>query len=579
MKRVIQPLLFDGAFGTYYARLTGSHGACEPANLADPVTVARIHREYRAAGAQALKTNTFAANRFALNLPREQVSDILAAGWALAQGEADGAQVYADIGPVNAPPEEALAELKAIGDTFLALGADHFLLETFPEADSPLALAQYIKERCPQAQILLCFAVDQDGFSRQGAFCADLLERAAASEAVFAAGLNCICGPSHMKRLLRRLNGLASVALPNAGYPGLVNGRLTYLDNAAYFAQKLGEMREMGVPVLGGCCGTTPEHIRLAVQELAQRLPGAAPLPGETAVARDEPTTPFARLLAGGKRVIAVELDPPEEDDWGNLSKKALGLKAAGADLLTVADSPLARARADSVLTAARLHRETGLPAMPHITCRDRNPLAMKAALLGAALEDVRDVLAITGDPVAPTDRGDVRGVFSFHSQSLMEFIGRLNRDVFAAHPLHYGGALNLNALRFDPELARAQKKEAAGAAFFLTQPVFSPEAVENLRLARRKLTSPILVGIFPLAGYRNAVFLNNEVPGIQIPADVVESFRELTPAQAREHTLELAVSIATQTAPYCSGYYIMTPLRRTSTVRRLIEAIRRNGL
>ncbi|MDD4797096.1 MAG: bifunctional homocysteine S-methyltransferase/methylenetetrahydrofolate reductase [Eubacteriales bacterium] len=575
------PLLFDGAFGTYYAHLRGVDTPCELANLTDASTVSAIHGEYLRAGAQAIKTNTFGANTAALGLGWDDVRAVLRAGYSLACAQAGDAAVFADIGPIRTPPDGCpRAEYLAIADEFLALGARCFLLETFPAAGWPIALAAHIKAARPDAFIMASFAVDQDGFSREGVYFADILSQARACAHIDAVGLNCICGPAHMLGLVKRLlplEGALSV-LPNAGYPSLVNGRVAYIDNAAYFADKIAELAALGVPILGGCCGTTPAHIRLAAARL-RRL-GLAPPPvqsdGAQPAAAPVRPSPCHRLFCGEKQLIAVELDPPARAEWGDLTLQAQQLKAAGADILTVADSPLARARADSIMTAARLHREVGLPVLPHITCRDRNPLAMKAALLGAVMEGVQDALIVTGDPVVETERG-VRGVFSFHSAGLMDYIGGLNRDVFAQCPVHYGGALNLNAVNFAAELARAIKKQQAGASFLLTQPAFSSAAIAHLRAAAQALDIPILLGLYPLAGYKNAVFLNNEVPGIQIPADVVESFYALTPRQARARALQLALELAAQAAPYCRGYYIMTPLQRSATVCRLIEEIRRN--
>lgn len=575
------PLLFDGAFGTYYAQKTGAATPCELANLYDASTVAAIHREYLDAGAQAIKTNTFGANTAALELPWDQVRQILRAGYAIACAEAGPAAVFADIGPIRTAAELCpREEYLAITDEFLALGARHFLLETFPAAGWPIEIARHIKAACPDSFVITSFAVDQDGFSREGVLYQDILAQARACREIDAVGFNCICGPAHIMRLVKKflpLNGLFSV-MPNAGYPSLANGRMVYIDNAAYFAGKIAELARLGVPILGGCCGTTPEHIRLAARELSSLglRPAAPSMPDAGVPPEEVHVSAFSRLLTGAGPVIAVELDPPAQADWGNLTLQAQALKAAGADILTVSDSPLARARADSIMTAARLHREVSLPVLPHITCRDRNPLAVKAALLGAVIEDVQDVLIVTGDPVVQAER-NMRGVFSFHSIGLMDYISGLNRDVFSHRPVHYGGALNLNAVHFPAELNRAVKKQRSGASFLLTQPAFSSAAIENLRVASQALDIPILLGLYPLAGYKNAVFLNNEVPGIQIPPDVVESFRDLTPREARAHSLELTLSLAQEAAPYCRGYYIMTPLQRSKTVCRLIEAIRRS--
>lgn len=574
------PLLFDGAFGTYYAQLSGRDTPCELANLDDPGMVRRIHGEYIAAGAQAIKTNTFAANTQSLGMPFERVGDVLRAGYHLATQCAQGRPVFADIGPIQPQDdaEDVQPQYRAIEETFLQAGARCFLLETFANTQEPLAAAAYIRQKMPQAYIAVLFAVDADGFSRQGEFFGDMIARAQGSGLVDATGLNCICGPMHMRRLIRRLpTGSVLGALPNAGYATTAGGRLVYQDNAQYFARQIGHMAEAGAKILGGCCGTTPEHIRLA----AQALRAAGPVrvdAGDGMACEAARPSPLQVLLQGERRVIVAELDPPSLADWGAMTDKARSLGVAGADMITVADSPLARARADSVICALRIHRETGLPVLPHITCRDKNPLALRASLLGAAMEGVQDILAITGDPVAPVDR-QAKGVFAFNSAGMMGHIAGLNADIFAGQPFGYCGALNINAPNFDAELKRAARKAGAGASALLTQPAFSDQAVENLRAAHLALDIPVLLGLYPLAGHRNAVFMQNEVPGIDIPADVVDSFAGLNQAQSRERAVAFCMEIAQSAAPYCRGYYIMTPMRRVKAACQLIEQLRRTDI
>lgn len=257
-----RPLLFDGAFGTYYFSLTGDESPCELANLTAPGTVLRIHREYLAAGARAVKTNTFAASPACLPDP-EQLARVIEAGWSLAQRAAaeTGARVFADIGGNDA--ETASGDYLAVTERFLELGARDFLFETLASFDEVLPALGRIRERVPDAAVLVSFAVSQDGYSRRGHYCRILLEAAENCPLVDAAGFNCACGPSHMANLLHNLGPRPKplIAMPNSGYPSSINGRVLFEDNAEYFAQKLAALYEAGAEILGGCCGTTPRHI------------------------------------------------------------------------------------------------------------------------------------------------------------------------------------------------------------------------------------------------------------------------------------------------------------------------------
>ena len=576
-------LLFDGAFGTYYSRLTGVDRAFERANLDDRTTVLRIHREYLAAGAQALKTNTFAANTVALGCTPDAVADVIRAGFAVASEAAQpsGAAVFADIGPVPGDDEAAVAaEFRAIADTFLDCGAESFLLETFPECEQPVALARYIKERRPDAFVIVSLAVDQDGYSRKGLYFRDIAAALKAADAVDAYGFNCVCGPSHMAALVQKLvigGDLVSV-MPNSGYPANSGGRTVYVDNAAYFAQWLQRIHADGVRILGGCCGTTPEHIAAAARLLSGGLPAQAVTPAESA--RETPLPPsgnaFASALSAGRTVIAVELDPPADVNWDELDGAARTLSEAGADVITLADSPLARARADSILCAAKLQREVGVQTLPHIACRDRNLIGLRAALLGAAIEGIRNALVVTGDPVPQADRGEVKGVFSLNAYHLIRYIASMNQELLRGREIFIGAALNINAPNFDGELKRAEKKCADGANFFMTQPAFSDEAIANIKRARAALPDvKLLAGIMPLAGYRNAIFLNNEVVGISIPERMITAFLGKAPEENQAVSVALAMDIVDRIDGCCDGYYLMTPRRKYELIRRLVTQIR----
>jgi homocysteine S-methyltransferase len=572
-------LLFDGAMGTYYfSKNPTAAYPCEEANLADPQAIADIHAAYIRAGAQAIKTNTFGANTTALNCGFDHVQAVIRAGYALACSAAKkpGARVFADIGPM--PAEGAEDELLRIADVFTEAGADAFLLETFGETETVLALSRHIKEKNKHAFILAQFAVMPDGYTRQGVPFTRIAAEMEAADAVDAYGLNCVSGPRHTQENLQKLKAAKKPlsAMPNAGYPQLVGERTFYQSNAAYFASVMAEIRKSGVMILGGCCGTTPEHIAAVKKALSECTEGEAPPKDEKAACKlPKAYNGFYEKLQSGKPVIAVELDPPLDADVSKLMAGARAVKDAGADIITLADNPLARARADSAIMAAKILRECGIETLPHLACRDRNLNAIKAALLALHIEGVRNVLAVTGDPVPEAERTDIKSVFNMNAKLLAAFIAELNQTVFAGDAFAVGAALNINAHKVDLELKRAKEKQAAGVSYFLTQPVFSDAAALALQQAKEGLSAKILAGIMPLVSYRNACFMNNEVSGITIGEDILSAFEHKEKDKAERLGIRLAVDTAKKIAGSADGYYLITPLSRVHVICEIIQKIR----
>lgn len=583
-----RPLLFDGGMGTYYKSKPGQE--CEQANLADPTGILAVHRAYLEAGADAIKSNTFGLPRMAAaQAPGwEQLAD---AGWQLAQQAAaqTGAAVFVDLGP--APDTEALpaAQLyKNLAERFAALGAKNFLFETLSTDAGVVEAAAHIKELVPDAFILVSFAVLPDGYTREGQHCTQLVQRVAACGAVDAVGLNCVSAPGAMRALVQRLGGtkLPLAVMPNAGYPVVTRTRVQYQGKPEYFARELARLAAEGVRILGGCCGTTPAHIaalRGALDTLPETQPAAPAVQLSTAakpaVEKDDA---FLRKLNAGHKVIAIELDSPKDADLTGYLEGARRLRDAGADLLTIADCPIARARMDSSLVACRVHRELGLPTLPHMTCRDRNLNATKALLLGLYAEGVREVLAITGDPIPTAERDEVKNVYQFNSRKLAQYIVSLageGREM--PSPLTVFGALNLNARNFDVELRRAAEKLENGMSGFLTQPVLSAQAVENLKKTRETLgnRAKLLAGIMPVVSQRNAIFMENEVNGIHVDAEIIDRFAGLDRAQGEELGLEVSVRAAQAAAPYADGFYLMTPFNRIALMERLIARLKEEVL
>ena len=579
-----KPLLFDGGMGTYYKAKPGTE--CEQGNLLDPAGVRKVHREYLAAGAEAIKTNTFGLPRMAA--ARQPDWQALArAGWKLAAEAAveTGAAVFADLGP--APDTEAAPAgsiYTAVARCFVEQGAKNFLFETLSSDAGVLEAVQAVKAQVPDAFVLVSFAVLPDGYTREGMYSKDLVRRMTESGIVDAVGFNCVSAPGAMRTLVQQLGSTALPlsVMPNAGYPVVTRTQVKYQGKPEYFAKELARIAAEGVRVLGGCCGTTPAHIA-ALRAALDSLPAvekAAPAvqvstPEAPTVEKDDA---FLRKLNAGKKVIAIELDSPKDADLTNYLAGAKRLQAAGADLLTIADCPIARARMDSSLVACRVHRELGLCTLPHMTCRDRNLNATKALLLGLYAEGVREVLAITGDPIATAERDEVKNVYQFNSRKLAQYIVSLageGREM--PSPMTVFGALNLNARNFEVELRRAGEKLENGMSGFLTQPVLSEQAVENLRRTRETLgeRAKILAGIMPVVSQRNAIFMENEVNGIHVAEDIMEAFAGLDREQGEALGLEISLKMAREALPYADGFYLMTPFNRVALMERLIARLK----
>ena len=579
-----RPLLFDGGMGTYYKAKPGQE--CEQANLTDPDGILAVHRAYLAAGADAIKTNTFSLPRLAAAQQPgwEKLAD---AGWQLAAKAAGetGTAVFADLGPApdteNLPAEQVYL---SVAKRFALLGARNFLFETLSTEDGVLEAIRALKQTVPEAFVLVSFAVLPDGYTREGRYCAELVRRMAQSGVVDAVGLNCVSAPGAMRALVQQLGdaGLPLSIMPNAGYPVVARAQVRYQGKPEYFARELSRLATEGVRILGGCCGTTPQHIaalRTALDALPEALPAApAAKPAAAAKPAVETDDAFLRKLRAGQRVIAVELDSPKDADLTAYLEGARRLQAAGADLLTIADCPIARARMDSSLVACRVHRELGLNVLPHMTCRDRNLNATKALLLGLYAEGVREVLAITGDPIPTAERDEVKNVYQFNSRKLAQYIVSLageGREM--PSPITVFGALNLNARNFEVELRRAAEKLENGMSGFLTQPLLSAQAVENLKKTRETLgeRAKILAGILPVVSQRNAIFMENEVNGIHVDEAIIQKFEGLDRTAGEELGLEVSVQAAKAAAPYADGFYLMTPFNRVALMERLIARLR----
>lgn len=582
-------LIADGSFGTYYSQKYKTVDIPEYANITASQRISEIHTEYINSGAKLIRTNTFASNTYSLDCSIEQVKENIKAAYKIAKEavEQSGKEIFiaGNIGPVPAvfqPDFEAVEEeYYQIAKTFIDEGADILCFETFTQSEHIMPAIKRIKEEC-NPFIIVQFCVNQYGYSEAGESAERLVSETAFSECVDAVGLNCGVGPAHMQQILSRINlnnNCFVTAMPNAGYPLLVRNRVKYADNPIYFASKVNDMALLGADIIGGCCGTTPDYIR----EVAKTVDLTPTVKSDKTSANNENEKPviknsFFRNADGtikDKKLIAVELAPPFGADDKKLLEAAHMLKGLGVDVLTFPDSPSGRTRIDSVLMAQKVKNVTGFEVMPHICCRDKNAIAVRSTFLGASINGINNFLIITGDPIPVMARQVVKSVFNFDSVGLMRIADEMNSEALKDSPLTYGGAINQSRRRIESEIKRVQKKMEAGAEFFLTQPVFTAEDAERLRRVKEETGARILCGIMTLVSRKNALFMKNEISGVNVTDEVIERYPETADREDGENVgVELAKEMIAITKDFADGYYFSFPFNRTYLLKRIIEKL-----
>lgn len=582
-------LIADGSFGTYYSQKYKTVDIPEYANITAPQRISEIHTEYINSGAKLIRTNTFASNTYSLDCSIEQVKENIKAAYKIAKEavEQSGKEIFiaGNIGPVPAvfqPDFEAVEEeYYQIAKTFIDEGADILCFETFTQSEHIMPAIKRIKEEC-NPFIIVQFCVNQYGYSEAGESAERLVSETAFSKCVDAVGLNCGVGPAHMQQILSRINlnnNCFVTAMPNAGYPLLVRNRVKYADNPIYFASKVNDMALLGADIIGGCCGTTPDYIR----EVAKTVDLTPTVKSDETSANNENEKPvikksFFRNSDGtikDKKLIAVELAPPFGADDKKLLEAAHMLKGLGVDVLTFPDSPSGRTRIDSVLMAQKVKNVTGFEVMPHICCRDKNAIAVRSTFLGASINDINNFLIITGDPIPVMARQVVKSVFNFDSVGLMRIADEMNSEALKDSPLTYGGAINQSRRRIESEIKRVQKKMEAGAEFFLTQPLFTAEDAERLRRVKEETGARILCGIMPLVSRKNALFMKNEISGVNVTDEVIDRYPENADREDGENVgVELAKEMIAATRDFADGYYFSFPFNRTYLLKRIIQEV-----
>ncbi|ADZ19339.1 bifunctional homocysteine S-methyltransferase/5,10-methylenetetrahydrofolate reductase protein [Clostridium acetobutylicum EA 2018] len=582
-------LVTDGAMGTYYSKTTGDYNNfCEFANLTNPEVILNIHKEYIKSGAKLIRTNTFSANTLTMDISKTELENIITKGYMIARKAAEGKEIFiaADIGPINKfeiekPVEYIIEEYKFVVDIFMNLGADIFVFETLSSIDCLKEVFQYIKRKNKNAFILAQFAIMQDGFTREGISVNSIVNKIKAIGSIDAYGFNCGSGPAHLYNIIKGLDIYGDIisTLPNAGYPEIINERMVYVDNPDYFADKMSMIKNRGVKIVGGCCGTTPKHIEKMVSNLKENLINIEEIEikKNKGINNYKKKNSFTEKLDKGEFPIVVELDPPFDTNIDKIMYAAKVCKQNNIDLVTIADSPMSKVRVDSVMIASKIKRELGIEVMPHICCRDKNVNAIRSSLLAAHIEGIRNILAITGDPVTGIDKVNTKSVFNLNSYKLMNLISEMNKETFKEDKISIGGALNLNVLNKEVEVTRMLKKVENGGTFFLTQPIFKEETIEFLAKLKKDRNIKIIGGVLPIVSYRNIQFINNELFGVDIPKEYIERFSvDMTRQEAEEVGVNLARELIAKIRNYVDGIYIVTPFNRIGMVMKILENVRK---
>lgn len=574
-------LVCDGAMGTYYSVKYDTQQIPECDNTKKPDNIKAIHSEYIKAGARLIRTNTFASNTSVLNCTIDDVVNNIACACAIAKEvSSDAAYIAGDIGPIsydNVHHKNIIDEYIKIADTFINNNVDAVIFETFSSLDDILPAIHHIKDKS-DIFVIVQFAVNQFGYSNAGLSARRLIQEAIDEQAIDAAGFNCGVGPGHMYSILSQMNLHTEkyiTSLPNSGYPQNVGNRMLFLNNnKSYFADKICDIAGLGVDIVGGCCGTTPEYIkniteRLDISREKEKIDECV-----TQV-KDKPVknNAFYKNKSKNHKLIAVELAPPFGSDDNKLMEAAHSLKKSGVDVLTFPDSPSGRTRADAILMAEKVERETGICVMPHLCCRDKNAIAIRSQLLGAHINNINNFLVITGDPIPSVMRQSVKSVFNFDSVGLMKIIADMNEDQFKDAPIVYGGAINHTRKNLDVEINRIKKKMEAGASFFLTQPAFAKEDVDRIRFIKDETNARILCGIMPLVSYKNALFMKNEMTGINITDDIIARYsKDASKEQGEAVGIKIAKEVIEMTKDFVDGYYFSFPFNRVYMLESILN-------
>lgn len=598
--------VIDGAMGTVlYNRGVFVNVCYDELNVQQPDLVRSVHEDYVRAGAEILETNTFGANPVKLSSYglEDQTETINAAAVRVAREAANGqACVVGAMGPLGIRIEpwgptswdEAVAYFGRQVAGLLEGDVDGFMLETFGDIDELRAAHAAVRRAC-DLPIVAQMTVGEDGVTPYGTS-AETIATTLTEWEVDVIGLNCSVGPAAMLDAVERMARVTSrplVAQPNAGIPRTVGDRKIYLASPEYMAQYARRMIDAGARFVGGCCGTTPEHvkqIRAYVASLQPRLHHVEVLQfnGGTTERPVVPVDERSKLgakLANGEFVANVEIMPGLGWQPHDMLVQARTLRDAGVDAIAMLDSPRAHSRMGALAAAAIVEREVGVETVVHYTCRDRNMLGMISDVLGGAATGLRNLLIVSGDPPATGPYPDATAVFDIDSIGLTNVVDRLNRGLdpggnTIGDPTRYviGVAANQGSADLDREVRRFGWKVEAGADFAVTQPVFDPDHLARFLDQTAKWRIPIVAGLWPLVSLRNAEYLANEVPGVYVPSEVVTRMAKAQEAgrqSAVDEGIAIAMEMYERVAGVVNGVHISTPFGMTEVAVRLLEAVR----
>jgi len=599
------PILADGALGTQLNNRGIDFDQCfDAVNLNNPRLVADIHRAYIDAGAEIIETNTYGANRCklerfglqdrvhevclrAMKIARE-VREIAGSTTLIAGAVGPLGRLLEPYGPLTV--EEARAAFAEQIDALLEQGADLLILETFSDLRE-IAIAVQAARAVGDLPLIAQMSFGDDGRTALGHTAAEVAQRLAELQ-VDVAGINCSVGPQRVFSFLGEMRAAAPElrlsAMPNAGFPTERNNRVFYPSSPEYMARYARRMvEELGVSIVGGCCGTTPQHTAAMRGALTDLSPEASarnstlvvvdtPRPAKTAA---QPTQ-LARMLAAGEFVVSVEIDPPKGHNPQRCLDGARLLREAGVHFINVADSPMSRVRMSALAMCSMIQNDSGLETILHFTTRDRSLMGIQSDLLGAHALNVRNILALKGDPPSLANYPGTRGVFDVDTIGLVQVINGMNRGVDTAGndigqptTFNIGVALDINAADPEHEIARLHKKVAAGANYAMTQIAYDPQLVKAFLERLGPPPIPLLLGILPVQSFRHAEFLKNEVPGIDPPDEVLRRMKAAG-AEGRQEGIAIAQELLLEVKGMVNGVYIMPSFSRWEVAAEVLKVL-----
>lgn len=598
------PILCDGAMGTLlYARGVFINRSYDELNLSQPDLIRSVHQDYLQAGAEIIETNTFGANSFRLarHSLADKVRDINRAGAHLAREAAKSFDVWVagSVGPlgIRIEPlgktsfEEARAAFREQIAALAEGGVDLLILETFGYVEELHQAMFAARDVNPKLPIVASVTVDEDSNCLDGSdpetFAAKLTDWGADI-----IGCNCSIGPVAMLDAIERVRAVTSLPLaaqPNAGMPRSVDGRNIYLCSPEYMASYARKFVAAGVRLVGGCCGTTPDHIRTMKSALrageakTARAQVAAPHPSPAAVPTDpiEKRSLLGRKIAAGEFVTMVEIVPPKGTDIRKEVEGARFLKSVGVDAINIPDSPRASARISNQALSLIVQRDVGIEAVLHYTCRDRNVLCIQSDLLGAAATGIRNLICITGDPPKMGNYPDATAVFDVDAIGLVNIVHNLNRGLdIGGNPIGSGTGFvigvgaNPGLPNIDEEIRRFEYKVEAGAEYAVTQPVFDLTLLENFLKRIEHCRIPVVAGIWPLVSVRNAEFMKNELR-VSVPDSILDRMATApTPEVARHEGIAIAREMLIAVRDLVQGAQISAPMGKYSAAVDVLEAL-----